>query len=85
MDRFNSTEEIPSGFKSEATDIIYSDGSSAQKVTNVIQAQRAAYLKGQDAIISDLEQTMQGVVFIDREFIQGWIMRMKKNLPVYED
>ena len=85
MDRFNSNEEVKRSFKDEANDIIYSELNDKQKVDVIIQTQKDAYTEGQKNLINDLVETMEGVVFIDREFIEKWISRTRNILPIYEE
>lgn len=85
MDRFNSNEDVKRTFKNEANDIIYSELKDKKKVDVIIQTQENAYLEGQKNIINDLVETMEGVVFIDRKFIEEWVSRIRNNLPIYED
>jgi hypothetical protein len=80
MERFNSNETLLRSFKDEAKDIIYSDLNDGQKVIEIINVQKTAFIDGQNQMRQYLHDCMDGVVFVDREFIEKAI----SNIPIIE-
>ena len=69
MDRFSSKEEVFETDISIAKDIIYSDGTTEDKVRQIAQELN----NERKQMVNDLERCMSDAVYIDRQFIEEWI------------
>ncbi len=76
MDRFNSNEKIEPSYNSIAKEIIYSDDINSTRIGQIVKAQSDSYKNGQTVLLEELAESMKGVVFIDRRFIEEWIERV---------